>query len=422
MSAELTDDVLARKYQQLSGVLDERAWRLCLSADAQSFGHGGVSRVSQVAGVSRTTIHTGIKELSGCSTTAVVAGAARESGRIRRPGAGRKCKSSVDETLLVDLDRLVDPVTRGDPMSPLRWTCKSTTKLASELRLQGHCVSQATVWRLLDTLGYSMQSNRKTREGTDHPDRNAQFEYINATVEEFLDRGWPVISVDTKKKELIGEYKNGGREWTRKGEPVEVNMHDFPDPSLGKAIPYGVYDVGRNEGWVSVGVTHDTADFAVATIRRWWERMGRSMYEHAGALLITADGGGSNGARVRLWKVEIQRLADELGIPIHVRHFPPGTSKWNKIEHRMFCHITENWRGKPLKSRVTIVNLISNTTTAKGLTIQADIDELSYETGKKVSDEIMKTLAIETCSFHGEWNYSVPPRAPVTSNCSGYYE
>ena len=404
--------MLARKYQQLWALLDERAWRLCLSADAQAFGYGGVSRVAQVAGVSRTTIHTGIKELAGCSTPAAVVTAAPESGRIRRPGAGRKYKAAVDETLLADLDRLVDPVTRGDPMSALRWTCKSTTKLAEELRLQGHRVSQATVWRLLDGLGYSMQSNRKTREGTDHPDRNAQFEYINATVQGFLDRGCPVISVDTKKKELIGEYKNGGREWTRKGQPVEVNMHDFADPSLGKAIPYGVYDVGRNEGWVSVGVTHDTADFAVATIRRWWERMGSPMYPRANALLITADGGGSNGARVRLWKVEIQHLADELGIAIHVRHFPPGTSKWNKIEHRMFCHITENWRGKPLSSRMTIVNLISNTTTAKGLTIQAEIDELSYETGRKVSDQTMETLAIDRCQFHGEWNYSVLPRKP----------
>ncbi len=407
MIAEQTDDVLARKYQQLSALLDERAWRLCLSADAQSLGYGGVSRVAKVAGVSRTTIHTGIKELAGCSPTVAVG---QESGRIRRPGAGRKRRVAVDKTLLADLDRLLDPVTRGDPESALCWTCKSTTRLAAELRSQGHRVSQATVWRLLDALGYSMQSNRKTREGTDHPDRNAQFEYINSSAQAFLREGCPVISVDTKKKELIGEYKNAGREWTRVGQPVEVNMHDFADPSLGKAIPYGVYDIGRNEGWVSVGVTHDTAAFAVATIRRWWERMGRPMYAQADALLVTADGGGSNGSRVRLWKVEIQRLSDELGIPIHVRHFPPGTSKWNKIEHRMFCHITENWRGKPLRDRMAIVNLISNTTTAKGLTIQADIDELSYETGKKVSDETMKTLAIEKCSFHGEWNYSVIPR------------
>lgn len=410
MFAELTDDVLARKYQQLSPLLDERAYRLCLAADAQALGYGGVSRVAGVAGVSRTTIHTGIKELAGYSTTAMLLSATRESGRIRRPGAGRKCQVAVDGTLLTDLDRLLDPVTRGDPMSPLRWTCKSTTKLAAELRSQGHRVSQATVWRLLDSLGYSMQSNRKMREGTDHPDRNAQFEYINSSAQGFLAQGCPVISVDTKKKELIGEYKNAGREWTRKGQPVEVNMHDFADPSLGKVIPYGVYDIGRNEGWVSVGVTHDTATFAVATIRNWWERMGRPMYPRADALLVTADGGGSNGSRVRLWKVEIQRLSDELGIPIHVRHFPPGTSKWNKIEHRMFCHITENWRAKPLTSRMTIVNLISNTTTAQGLTIQADIDELSYETGKKVSDKTMETLAIERCPFHGEWNYSLLPR------------
>jgi hypothetical protein len=272
------------------------------------------------------------------------------------------------------MDTLLDPVTRGDPMSALRWTCKSTTKLALELQSMGHPVSQATVWRLLDELGYSMQSNKKAREGVAHPDRNAQFQYINATVNDFLRRDMPVISVDTKKKELIGWFKNGGREWQRKGEPVEVNMHDFADKELGKAIPYGVYDIARNEGWVSVGVTHDTAEFAVETIRRWWKQMGRRVYPKAKELLITADGGGSNGARVRLWKVELQRLADELAMIIHVRHFPPGTSKWNKIEHRMFCHITENWRSRPLESLMAVVNLISNTKTAKGLTISAEYE------------------------------------------------
>jgi hypothetical protein len=296
-------------------------------------------------------------------------------------------------------------------MSPLRWTCKSTTKLAEELRGRGHLVSQATVWRLLDSLGYSMQSNRKTREGTDHPDRNAQFQFINATAQEFLEHGWPVISVDTKKKELVGPFKNGGREWQKKGEPVAVNMHDFVDPALGKVVPYGVYDVGRNEGWVSVGISHDTAQFAVGAIRRWWVQMGQRAYPAAAQLLITADGGGSNGARVRLWKVELQRLVDELGLRLHVRHFPPGTSKWNKIEHRMFCHITENWRGRPLISRMAVVELIAATRTAQGLVLHAELDEATYETGKIVTDDQMDSLALDRCEFHGEWNYSLSPRA-----------
>jgi hypothetical protein len=315
-----------------------------------------------------------------------------------------------DPALLTDLDGLLDPVTRGDPMSPLRWTSKSTTKLAGELRGKGHEVSQSTVWRLLDKLGYSMQSNRKSREGTDHPDRNAQFEFINASAKEFLERGWPVISVDTKKKELIGNYKNAGREWHKKGEPVLVNMHDFADKELGKAIPYGVYDIGRNEGWVNVGISHDTAEFAVESIRRWWLRMGQPTYPNATEILINADGGGSNGARVRLWKLELQRLADALGLGLHVRHFPPGTSKWNKIEHRMFCHITENWRGQPLRSRMAVVELIAATSTEQGLTIQAEMDDGTYETGRKVTDEEMASLAIERCDFHGEWNYRLSPR------------
>lgn len=296
-------------------------------------------------------------------------------------------------------------------MSPLRWTCKSTTKLAKQLRSQGHEVSQATVWRLLDKLGFSMQSNRKGREGTDHPDRDAQFDFINSSAQQFLDRGQPVISVDTKKKELVGNFKNAGREWQKKGEPVQVNMHDFVDEELGKAIPYGVYDIGRNEGWGAVGISHDTAEFAVAAIRRWWTRMGQSTYPEATDVLITADGGGSNGTRVRLWKLELQTLADELGLVFHVRHFPPGTSKWNKIEHRMFCHITENWRGRPLLSRVAVVELIAATSTAQGLTIRAELDEATYETGKKVTDEQMNSLAIERSDFHGDWNYRILPRA-----------
>jgi hypothetical protein len=329
---------------------------------------------------------------------------------VRRPGGGRKARAESDETLLNDLNRLLDPVTRGDPMSPLRWTCKSTTRLAAELRAARHTVSQATVWRLLDELGYSMQSNRKMREGSDHPDRNGQFEFINATAGEFLEQGWPVISVDTKKKELIGPFKNAGKEWQQKGEPVQVNMHDFADPELGKVIPYGVYDIGRNEGWVSVGISHDTAQFAVEAIRRWWLEMGQRVYPAAPRLLITADGGGSNGARVRLWKLELQRLADELGLELHVRHFPPGTSKWNKIEHRMFCHITKNWRGRPLISRMVVVALIAATRTAQGLVLQAQLDEAQYETGKTVTDDEMRSLAIQRCEFHGEWNYSLSPR------------
>jgi transposase len=408
----VAEDALKVKYRILAPLLDERSLRVCLAAEAMALGHGGVSRVAKAAGVSRTTIHAGMQELSTGSGQAARAG---ERRRIRKPGGGRKPQKDQDETLLSDLDRLLDPVTRGDPMSPLRWTCKSTTKLAAELRAMGHRVSQATVWRLLDDLGYSMQSNRKTREGTEHPDRNAQFEFIALSVDDFLGRGLPVVSVDTKKKELIGRFKNGGREWQRKGEPEQVNMHDFADKELGKAIPYGVYDIARNEGWVSVGITHDTAEFSVETLRRWWYRMGSQVYPLASEILITADGGGSNGARVRLWKLMLQRLANELGIAIHIRHFPPGTSKWNKIEHRMFCHITENWRGRPLTSQMAIVSLISNTRTRQGLAIRAELDEGSYETGKKVTDQDMKTLAITRCDFHGEWNYSLSPhptRAP----------
>ncbi len=298
-------------------------------------------------------------------------------------------------------------------MSPLRWTCKSTGKLAEELRAMGHTVSQATIWRLLDKLGYSMQSNRKTRERIDHPDRNAQFVFINTTAQEFIVQRLPVISVDTKKKELIGPNKNVGREWQKRGEPVEVNMHDFPDPVSGKVIPLGVCDIGRNEGWVSVGISRDTAQFAVESIRRWWYQMGWTVYPDAPKILITADGSGSNGSRVRLWKVELQRLADELGVEFHVRHFPPGTSKWNKIEHRMFCHITENWRGWPLSSRMVVVELIAATRTAQRLVLHADLDENTFEKGRTIPDEAMNSLAITKCEFHGEWNYSIKPRENV---------
>lgn len=398
------DAALKEKYQTLSAVLDERTYRLCLAADAKAFGYGGISRVSRASGVSRTTIHTGLKELKSPGKDTGFTG-----DRIRRPGAGRKNRTDEDPALLSDLDGLLDPTTRGDPMSPLRWTSKSTPKLTRELRKLGHRVSQPTVWRLLDELGYSMQSNRKTREGSDHPDRDAQFEYLNASVIEFLSRGDPVISVDAKKKELVGDFKNSGREWRKKGKPEEVRMHDFADPELGKAIPYGVYDLGRNEGWVSVGISHDTAEFAVETIRQWWNRMGRNAYPQARKLLITADGGGSNGSRLRLWKWELCRLAEETGLDIHVRHFPPGTSKWNKIEHRLFCHITANWRGRPLTSLVTIVSLISATRTAEGLEVRADLDDYTYKTGRKVSDTEMKGLPITRCDFHGDWNYKVSP-------------
>jgi hypothetical protein len=392
---------LRAKYEVLSATLDERAVRLCAAEDAKMFGYGGISFVAKAARLSRTTLYAGLAE------GATDRGRPLAAGRIRRAGGGRKRSKEKDQTLLADLDRLLDPATRGDPMSPLRWTCKSTPKLALELRALGHDVSQSTVWRLLDDLDYSMQSNRKTREGTGHADRNAQFEFIDRSARDFLARGLPVISVDTKKKELVGPYKNAGREWEKKGQPKEVNVHDFPDTKLGKVSPYGVYDVGRNEGWMSVGLTHDTAEFAVESIRRWWLRMGRRAYPTAKELLITADGGGSNGSRVRLWKIALHKLAQELGMCLHVRHFPPGTSKWNKIEHRMFCHITANWRAHPLIDYVTIIELISNAGTSKGLSIQAEIDSTMYETGKEVSDEELAAINIQRCDFHGDWNYAL---------------
>ena len=402
-------DALRAKYTVWSERLDERSLRLCLASDAMAMGRGGISLVAKVSGASRNTIYAGLRELRSPVDPGQSDGSSSPR-RIRRPGGGRKPVAELDETLLEDLDALLNPVTRGDPMSALRWTCKSTTRLAAELRAQGHQISQATVWRLLDEMGYSMQSNRKTRDGADHPDRNAQFEFIHATAHEFLERRQPVISVDTKKKELIGPFKNAGKEWQKKGEPVEVNMHDFPDPVLGKVIPYGVYDVGRNEGWVSVGISHDTAEFAAASIRRWWIEMGSKAYPEAREILITADGGGSNGVRVRLWKTELQRLADEIGLALHVRHFPPGTSKWNKIEHRMFCHVTENWRARPLVSRMAVVELIAATRTAKGLELHAALDEGDYPTGRTVSDEELQLLLIDRCEFHGEWNYKISPR------------
>lgn len=398
-----------RKYKQLSPYLDERTLRIWSAVEAESLGRGGITRISQATSLSRTTIYKGIAELSKKRRPKK---AKEEHKRIRKPGGGRTKLKDKEPGLLQDLDSILEPVTRGDPESPLRWTCKSTIKIAEELRAQGYQVSQRTVCDLLYDLGYSLQSNRKIREGSQHPDRNDQFLYISKTVKEFQAKGEPVISVDTKKKELIGEFKNSGQEWRKKGKPIEVNIHDFADPMLGKVIPYGVYDITANKGWINIGITHDTAEFAVESIRRWWYEMGKPMYPDASELLITADCGGSNGRRVRLWKLELQRLSEEVGLVIHVCHFPPGTSKWNKIEHRMFCFITKNWRGRPLTSREVVVNLISNTTTRKGLEIIAKLDESKYATGIKVTDEQFESIALEKDDFHGEWNYKIKPRKP----------
>jgi hypothetical protein len=393
------------RYTALATLMDERMRRQWAAAEARSYGWGGIRAVSRATGLSPNTISKGLAELEAHEANP----SAPRSGRLRKVGAGRKRVSDVDQGLAPALERLVDPVTRGDPQSPLRWTCKSTSQLARELTRQGHPVSPRTVGRLLKASGYSLQGNRKTKEGADHPDRNAQFEHINTTAADFQSRGQPVISVDTKKKELVGEFRNGGREWQRKGEPVEVLVHDFMDKELGKAIPYGVYDVTANQGWVSVGIDHDTARFAAQAIYRWWRKMGARRHRGARALLIMADGGGSNGSRCRLWKVAVQDLAGQLGMPIHVCHFPPGTSKWNKIEHRMFCHITQNWRGRPLVSHEVIINLIANTSTTHGLKIRAELDTAKYPTGIKVSDEELAALRLRPGRFHGDWNYCVLP-------------
>jgi transposase len=398
---------IAAKFVILRPLLDERARRLWAAVEARAIGRGGISQVAEATRLSRATIRAGLQELAQ-PVPATGSQAPRE--RVRRPGGGRKRLSTRDLQLVQVLETLVDPVTRGDPMSLLRWTCKSAAKLVGELQAQGHVVSERTVNRLLHALGYSLQSNRKTIEGCAHPDREAQFQYINRRAKAFQRQGQPVVSVDTKKKELVGQFRNGGREWRPQGQPEEVNVHDFPSEALGKVIPYGVYDEATNTGWVSVGVDHDTAEFAVETVRRWWRHMGREVYPKAKRLLITADGGGSNGSRCRLWKVELQRLADETGLHISVCHFPPGTSKWNKIEHRMFCHITENWRGRPLVSREVVVNLIGHTTTKTGLAIRSALDERSYPTGREVTDQQMESLAMTRDKFHGEWNYTIKPR------------
>lgn len=396
---------LAEKFAALRPVLNEPARRRWAATEALAFGRGGISAVARATGLSRTTIRTGIHEMQ----TAARAAAASETTRMRRPGAGRKRRAMQDPTLLGDLETLVEPTTRGDPQSPLRWTCKSVRRLAVELQAQGHQVSPQLVSELLQAAGYSLQGARKTREGAQHPDRNAQFEHIAARVQAFQNRGEPVISVDAKKKELVGDFKNPGREWHPQGQALQVRVYDFVDPELGKAIPYGVYDLHANVGWVSVGVDHDTPAFAVATIRAWWCQMGAVMYPQATELLITADSGGSNSARARLWKRELQRFADESGLRVSVSHLPPGTSKWNKIEHRMFCHITANWRGQPLESREVIVSLIGATTTTKGLRIQAVLDAGQYPTGVKVSDAEMTSLRMKRSTFHGDWNYTMLP-------------
>ena len=375
------------------------------AAEAEAFGWGGVTAVSTATGLSRTTITAGVDELEhrrAHPREMIAVG-------VRGPGGGRKTLTETDPGLRQALDALVDPVTRGHPESPLRWTCKSTARLAEELRRQDHPVSDRTVAALLKQAGYSLQANRKTNEGASHPDRDGQFQYISRQVTACQERRQPVVSVDTKKKELVGEFKNAGEEWQPRGQPQKVKVHDFPDKQLGKAIPYGVYDLASNEGWVSVGIDHDTAQFAAASIRRWWQEMGWRRFPRARELMITADGGGSNSSRNRLWKVALQGLANDLGLTLQVCHFPPGTSKWNKIEHRLFCFITKNWRGRPLSSYEVIVNLIGSTTTKAGLTVRAALDTGQYETGIKVSDEQLARVKWVPAEFHGEWNYAIRP-------------
>jgi hypothetical protein len=395
---------IAARFKLFELCVDERARRLFAATEAMTIGRGGIVIVSRATGMSRRSIAEGIAELKEAQNGTVV-----NTSRVRRPGGGRKKATETDPKLKDDLEQLVEPMSRGDPQSPLRWTCKSNRVLADELKTMGHTVSHVTVASVLDDLKYSLQGNQKTLEGSSHPDRNAQFEHINATAKEYMAAGEPVISVDTKKKELIGPFKNAGREWQAKGQPEKVMVHDFPIEDQ-RAIPYGVYDQSRNEGWVTVGTDHDTASFAVQTIRRWWYNMGKERYPNADRLLITADGGGSNGSRVRLWKLELQDLADELGIPISVCHFPPGTSKWNKIEHRLFSFISQNWRGKPLVTHEVVVQLIQATKTKTGLKVRSALDTAKYPIGRRVSEEEFATINIQRYDFHGEWNYTISPR------------
>ena len=390
------------RYNLIKPFFNEKARRLFLAAEANVIGWGGIEKVSRVTGASSETISKGCKELE--EEPEVI-----ESGKIRKQGGGRKKLIDTDPTLLSDLNSLIEPTTRGDPESPLRWTCKSTRKLARELKSMGHNVSHMRVADILHSQGYSLQSNQKVIEGDNHPDRNAQFIFINNKTKLFTNYDQPVISVDTKKKELVGNFKNGGREFHLKGNPEKVFVHDFKIPALGKVNPYGVYDISRNEGWVSVGTDHDTSAFAVESIRQWWNAMGKMAYPDACKLLITADSGGSNGYRVRLWKIELQKLADESGLEISVSHFPPGTSKWNKIEHRLFSFITQNWRGKPLISHEALVSLIAATTTQKGLHVECRLDEKVYPKGIKISDNELKEINLTSDKFHGEWNYTIKP-------------
>lgn len=392
---------ITTRYEVLKTRLDERSRRLLAAAESQAVGKGGVSIVARATGMSRPVIRQGIADLNNPTSL--------DPGRVRKEGGGRKRAIDKDASLKTDLEALLESTTRGDPEAALRWTCKSVRQLTGELKRMNHQVSHQVVADLLHELGYSLQANRKTKEGSSHPDRNAQFEHLNGKVKWSLSRYQPVISVDTKKKELVGDFKNGGRELRPKGKPEKVRVHDFIDPELGRATPYGIYDLGRNSGWVSVGMDHDTAEFAVETIRRWWRTMGRPAYPQATRLLITADAGGSNGSRLRLWKVELQKLADEIGLPIAVCHFPPGTSKWNKIEHRLFSYITQNWRGKPLRSFQTIVNLIAATTTNAGLKVHAELNTEAYQPGIKVTDEELALVKIRRDTFHGDWNYQIQP-------------
>jgi Rhodopirellula transposase DDE domain len=397
---------LRAKYERLQPLLNERQRRAWAATEALALGRGGITRVTEATGLTRMTVRAGIRDLRLQERHPEEALA---PGRVRRPGGGRRPLTEKDPTLLRDLEQLIDPVTRGDPQSPLRWTCKSTSKLAAALRSQGHTVSARTVAQLLHDLDYHLQAPRKTREGAQHPDRDAQFEYIASQTRACQRRGQPVVSVDTKKKELVGDFQPKGQEWQPAYEPEEVRVHDFKDPALGKAIPYGVYDVTQDVGWVSVGIDHDTAEFAVAALGQWWQRLGRGRYPRARELLVVADGGGSNGSRNRLWKWGLQQFADATGLRVTVCHFPPGTSKWNKIEHRLFCHITANWRGRPLVSLQVIVSLIGTTRTETGLQVHAALDSKEYPLGVKVTDEEYATMNLRRADFHGDWNYTITP-------------
>ncbi len=397
-----------KRYREMAPVLNEQSRRRFVALEARALGHGGVSLMARITGLARSTIYGGLCDIRHHVSAA--------PGRVRKSGAGRKKKASQDATLLADLKSLVEPVTRGDPRRPLLWTSRSLRNLAKELAKKGHHVCPTVVGNLLHDMRYSLQANSKTREGGKHIDRDAQFAYINTQAVAFLAAHEPVISVDTKKKELVGNFKNNGREWHRQGAPEAVNVHDFIDRKLSRAVPYGVYDINNNVGWVSVGTDHDTACFAVNAIRRWWRTMGKKRHPEAKRLMITADGGGSNGYRVRLWKVELQKLADELRLAITVCHLPPGTSKWNKIEHRLFSFITINWRGKPLRSYRTIIQLIAATTTETGLKVRAELDENKYPKGIKVSDAQLASVNLSPHSFHGDWNYTIAPRRNTSSH------